>query len=145
MARTVLSTDEDHLFDEFSRLEFLTRDELMRFKKIPLPRFFAFVPLWLLTILLLLTFAVTVPLLRYFGFDSISYPAAGAVLAVVWAVLAAIHQIGKRQAGPARARLPANWRMRAGGMTFVSKGRVAISAGTGTNPKRIRQRQSQPQ
>jgi hypothetical protein len=98
-------TDEDHLFDEFSRLEFQTRDELMRFKKIPLPRVFAFVPLWLLTILLLLTFAVTVPLLRYFGFDSISYPATGAVLAVVWAVLAAIHQLGKRQAGPPAGKI----------------------------------------
>jgi hypothetical protein len=90
-----LPPDEHKLLDEFRRLEAGTRDELNRFKTILLPRVFAFVPMWLLTILLLLAFAVSVPLLH------LAYPAAGAALAVLWAVFFAIHQVGKFQAGPA--------------------------------------------
>ncbi len=90
-----LPLDENRLFEEFRRLEAGTRDELNRFKTILLPNFFKFFPMWLLTILLLLTFAVSVPLLNF------PYPAAGAALAVLWAVFLVIHQLGKRQAGPA--------------------------------------------
>ena len=90
-----LPPDEHKLLDEFRRLEAGTRDELNRFKTILLPRVFAFVPMWLLTILLLLAFAVSVPLLH------LPYPATGATLAVLWAVFFAIHQVGKFQAGPA--------------------------------------------
>ena len=89
-----LPPDEDHLFHDLNRLEFQTRDELDRFKTILLPRVFAFAPMWLLTILLLLAFAVSVPLLRH------SYPVAGAGPVILWAVFFAIHQVGKRQAGP---------------------------------------------
>ena len=90
-----LPPDEHKLLDEFRRLEAGTRDELNRFKTILLPRVFAFVPMWLLTILLLLAFGVSVPLLH------LPYPAAGAALAILWAVFFAIHQVGKFQAGPA--------------------------------------------
>jgi len=62
------------LFDEFHRLELQTRDELNRFKKIPLPRFFKYLPMWLLTILLLgfvvLAFGLSLPVLPHPRFNS---------------------------------------------------------------------------
>jgi DNA segregation ATPase FtsK/SpoIIIE-like protein len=91
----VLPRDEEHLFDELNRLEFQTRDELNHFKTILLPRVFAFVPMWLLTIVLLLAFAISVPLLH------LSYLAPSATLVVLWTALAAIHQLGERKARPA--------------------------------------------
>ncbi len=94
-----LPPNEDHLFDDLNRLEFQTREELDRFKTILLPRVFAFVPMWLLTILLLLVFSVSVPLLHF------PYPAAGVTLVVFWAVFLVIHQLGRRQAGPAARRI----------------------------------------
>ena len=48
-----LPPDENKLFDEFRRLEAGTRDELNRFKTILLPRVFKYLPMWLLSILLL--------------------------------------------------------------------------------------------
>jgi hypothetical protein len=46
---------------------------LNRFKKIPLPRIFKYLPMWLLTILLLLAFAASVPLLHHRGLNASSY------------------------------------------------------------------------
>jgi hypothetical protein len=103
-----LPPDENQLFDEFNRLEFQTRDELNRFKKIPLPRFFKYLPMWLLTILLLLIFGVSVPLLHHLGLNAISYWVTGAVLVFLWAVALMIHQHGKHQAGPAASAIAGN-------------------------------------
>jgi hypothetical protein len=94
-----LPPNENHLFDDLNRLEFQTREQLDRFKSLSLPRVFAFVPMWLATILLLLAFGVSIPLLHF------PYPAAGAALAVLWAIFFVIHQLGKRQAGPAANRI----------------------------------------
>ena len=100
--------DENQLFDEFHRLEFQTRDDLNRFKKIPLPRFFKYLPMWLLTILLLLAFGASVPLLHHLGLNAISYWVTGAALVLVWVVVLVIHQHGKRLAGPAASTIAAN-------------------------------------
>jgi DNA segregation ATPase FtsK/SpoIIIE-like protein len=88
-----LPPNDDHLFDDLNRLESQTRDELDRFQTILLPKIFKFVPMWLLTILLLLAFGISVPLLHP------PYPAAGAALAILWAVFLVIHQIGKHHGG----------------------------------------------
>jgi hypothetical protein len=103
-----LSPDVDQLFDEFHRLEFQTRDELNRFKKIPLPRIFKYLPMWLLTILLLLGFAASVPLLHHRGLNAISYWVTGTALVFLWVIVLMIHQHGKRQAGPAASAIAAN-------------------------------------
>ena len=104
-----LPPDVDQLFDEFHRLEFRTRDELNQFKKIPLPRIFKYLPMWLLTTLLLLGFAASVPLLHHHGLNAISYYwVTGAALVFLWVIALMIHQHGKRQAGPAASALAAN-------------------------------------
>ena len=95
-----LPKDEKLLFEELQRLETKTRDELKRFEKIPLPRLFKFLPMWLLTILLLLAFGVAVPLLHQPGNGSSFYGKAGVALAMIWVVLFVIHQLGKRQGAP---------------------------------------------
>ena len=102
-----LPPDENQLFDEFHRLEFRTRDELNQFKKIPLPRIFKYLPMWLLTILLLLAFGASVPLLGAFTLSLVTYRGPGIALAVVWVILFVIHQLGKR-AGPAASAIADN-------------------------------------
>ena len=104
-----LPPDENQLFDEFHRLESRTRDELNQFKKIPLPRIFKYLPMWLLTILLLLAFGASVPLLHHRGLNAISYCwVTGATLVLLWVIVLMIHQHGKRQAGPAASAIAAN-------------------------------------
>jgi hypothetical protein len=103
-----LPPDVDQLFDEFHRLEFQTRDELNQFKKIPLPRIFKYLPMWLLTILLLLGFAASVPLLHYLGLNAISHWVMGTALVFLWVVVWMIHQHGKRQAGPVASAIAGN-------------------------------------
>ena len=103
-----LPPDEKQRFEEFRRLEAGTRDELNRFKTFPLPRLFGFFPFWLLTILLLLGFAVSVPLLHRLGLNAASYPATGAAELLLWAVLLGVHQVGKRRASPAAHTIAGN-------------------------------------
>ncbi len=98
---TSLPADENRLFEEFQQLETKTRAELDRFEKILLPRLFKFLPMWLLTILLLLAFGVAVPLLHQPGHGSGSCWKTGVALTMVWVVLLVIHQLGKRQSAPA--------------------------------------------
>jgi len=103
-----LPPDEDQLFAEFHRLELRTRDELNQFKKIPLPRIFKYLPIWLLTTLLLLGFAASVPLLHHLGFNAFSYWVTGAAVVFLWVIVLLIHQHGKRQAGPAASAIAGN-------------------------------------
>jgi hypothetical protein len=107
-----LPPDENQLFDEFHRLELQTRDELNRFKKIPLPRFFKYLPMWLLTILLLgfvvLAFGLSLPVLPHPRFNSGPFAVLGAVFVAIWVVLLVIHHLGKRQGAPAASVIAAN-------------------------------------
>ena len=103
-----LPADENLLFEELQRLETKTREELSRFEQIPLPRFFKFLPLWLLLILLLLAFGASVLLFRHLGLNIISYWVTGTVLVFLWVIALMIHQRGKRQAGPAASATAAN-------------------------------------
>ena len=104
-----LPADEDQLLEEFRRLEADIRNELNRFEKILLPRIFKYLPMWLLTILLLLAFGVSVPLLHHRGLNAISYYwVTGAALVFVWVIVLMIHQHGKRLAGPAASAIAAN-------------------------------------
>jgi len=102
-----LPPDENQLFGEFHRLESQTRDDLNRFKKIPLPRIFKYLPMWLLTILLL-GFAASVPLLHHRGLNASSYWMPGATLVFLWVIAWMIHQRGKRQAEPAATVIAGN-------------------------------------
>ncbi len=104
---TNLPPDENQLLDELHRLEAQTRDDLNRFKKIALPRIFKYLPMWLLTILLL-GFAASVPLLHHRGLNASSYWMPGATLVFLWVIAWMIHQRGKRQAEPAASAIAGN-------------------------------------
>jgi DNA segregation ATPase FtsK/SpoIIIE, S-DNA-T family len=83
-----LSADENVLFGEFQRLQKKNGGDLAQFLKFPLPKIFRFVPVWLVTVLLLLVVAAFFVLPR-FGVNVISRLDAGiALLALVilWAV-----------------------------------------------------------
>ena len=107
-----LPADENQLFEELHRLENDTRDELSRFEKIPLPRFFKYLQFWLLTILLLgsavLAFGLSLSARPHPGFNSGLFAVLGAAFVVLWSALLVIHQRGKRQAGPAAGVIAAN-------------------------------------
>jgi hypothetical protein len=103
-----LPIDENQSFEELQRLEIKTREELERFETIPLPRLFKILPLWLLTILLLLAFGIAVPLLHQLGHGSSSYLKTGLALAALWVVLLVIHHLGKRQGAPAAKTIASN-------------------------------------
>ena len=100
-----LPADDGQLFEEFIQLASRTREELDRFGTILLPRIFKFLPLWLLTILLLVGLAASVPLLHKLGVNSVTYAEPGVALGILWAVLLAVHQYGKHQAGPSASAI----------------------------------------
>ena len=104
-----LPADENQLFEELQQLETKTRDELERFEKIPLPRLFKFLPLWLLTILLLGWLLAWRILLhpstgiRFLLMGNRAWPWRS-----LWVVLFVIHQLGKRPAAPAANTIAGN-------------------------------------
>jgi hypothetical protein len=108
-----LPADENQLFDEFHRLESQTRNDLDRFKKIPLPRIFKYLQFWLLTILLLglavLAFGLSFPVHPPDPeFNYGLFAALGTVFVAIWVVLLVIHQLGKRQGAPTASAIAAN-------------------------------------
>jgi S-DNA-T family DNA segregation ATPase FtsK/SpoIIIE len=103
-----LFPDENQLFDELRRLETGTREELNRFEKILLPQIFKYLPLWLLTLVLLLALGAWVLLHHSPGMDFYSCREPAIALAAVWVVLFVIHQLGKRPAAPIARSIAAN-------------------------------------
>lgn len=82
------AADENVLFGEFQRLLKKSEGDLAQFRKFPLPKIFRFIPVWLVTVLLLsVVAAALVP--PHFGVKVISRFAAGIALpalVIVWAV-----------------------------------------------------------
>jgi S-DNA-T family DNA segregation ATPase FtsK/SpoIIIE len=93
-----LSPDANHLLEELQRLHDSLRQDLDRFRSFVWPRVFAYLPVWLLT-LVLLGFAAAVPALRHFGVDVLSWRDGGIALLTLAAV-AAGYFFGKHRAGP---------------------------------------------
>jgi len=113
-----LPAEDNRLFEELQQLETKTRDELNRFGQFLLPRLFKYLPMWLLTILLL-PFPVLLLLANLSQqVFPIAYPpsksnpsfnlALGVVLAALWVALLIIHQLGKRQASPIARTIAGN-------------------------------------
>jgi DNA segregation ATPase FtsK/SpoIIIE-like protein len=101
-----LAPDENKLLDELRRLQNQTRDELERFRKIPLLLVFKFAPVWLLTVLAL-GFAGAVPLLRHYGIDTFSLRDAGIAVGALFIILI-VYQFGKRLAAPSARLIAGN-------------------------------------
>jgi len=83
-----LSADENKLFEEFQRLQKKSGGDIAQFKKFPLPQIFKFLPIWLLTILLLGAGAAAF-VLPHFNVKVISMPESGialGALVIIWAV-----------------------------------------------------------
>jgi hypothetical protein len=93
-----LSPDENKLFEEFQRLLKKSGDDVAQFKKFPLPQIFKFLPIWLLTILLVAAGAAGF-VLPHFNVKAISAPESGialGALVIVWLV----YIFGNRAAAP---------------------------------------------
>ncbi len=112
-----LPQDENQLFAELRRLEAETQDELNRFEKFLWPPVFKFLPMWLLTILLLPVLVIWLLMALTTLFFTIVVPDSaftasgwkiGVVLAAVWVILFVIHQVGKRAAAPAAKTIAGN-------------------------------------
>jgi S-DNA-T family DNA segregation ATPase FtsK/SpoIIIE len=92
------SRNENQLFEELERLESKTRADLDRFQKLLAPRIFKYLPVWLVS-LLLLGIAAAVPVLQRFGIHSIPSPAAVASLVALLCVWI-FHWFGMRAVTP---------------------------------------------
>jgi ABC-type multidrug transport system fused ATPase/permease subunit len=93
-----LSPDEYQLLEELRRLPDPIREKLGSFKKILLPRIFRFFPIGLLFVVLLLVFIASS--FNYPGLNFVPNKQMGVALGILFVVVLAIHQFGKRQAGP---------------------------------------------
>ncbi len=93
-----LSPDENVLFAELQKLQQKISADLARFGKMPLRKFFQFLPVWLLAGILLAVAAAD-PILAHFGKNLISHAEAGAALAALVLVVV-IYFVGGRAATP---------------------------------------------
>jgi hypothetical protein len=97
------TADEYTLFVGLQKLQEKIGGELGRFKKLPLPLIFKFIPVWLLAVALL-GVAATDPIGAHFGKHWVSQMAAGAALAALVAVVL-VYFLGGRAAAPAARSL----------------------------------------
>ena len=93
-----LAPDENVLFNELQKIQAKISGDLGRFGNFTLPKFFKFVPFWLLAIVLLGVVAAD-PVLVHFGRNVISHLEAGIALTVLLAVVI-IYFLGGRSAAP---------------------------------------------
>gem|GEM_PF-137796 len=88
----------NELLDECQRVCEKVDTDLARFKKSPLPQLFRFIPMWLVS-LLLLGVAVADPVLQHFGSHALTHQ--HAVMALVGlAIVLVVYMIGLRVAAP---------------------------------------------
>jgi S-DNA-T family DNA segregation ATPase FtsK/SpoIIIE len=96
-----LSLDQNQLLDEFQRLVSRTREDLARFRKNLLPWIFRFLPISLVTLLLMGAIAA-VPVFQYYGRNTVSWPETGPAVLVLVGILI-LYFLGHRAVGPAAA------------------------------------------
>jgi hypothetical protein len=93
-----LSRNENQLFEELGRLESKTRADLSRFQKLLIPKILKYLPVWLVS-LLLLGLAAAVPVLQRFGVQAIpSWAAIASLVAVVCVWI--FYLVGMRAVAP---------------------------------------------
>ncbi|MGA2863499.1 MAG: FtsK/SpoIIIE domain-containing protein [Verrucomicrobiota bacterium] len=95
-AQADLSADENALLEELRQLLAKAGGELKQFRHHLVLRLFRYWPLWLL---LALCEVPLVPLLRHFGHDSFSYPAAAGAAAATFALIFTVRHTAGRRAG----------------------------------------------
>ena len=100
-----LSGEHLKLHEEMERLRQKTETNLQRFRKQPIPAIFRWLPPWLLLLILLAGFAVSVPALRYFGITSLSYRETGLITGGIFVFLFALHWYGRTSAKAAAATI----------------------------------------
>jgi len=91
--------DEQQSLAQLEKLPAVIRTGLDEFKKFPLPRFFRFFPIWLLTALMALALGIFYFASPHPGFDLHSLAVPAAVCAALWLVALATHFCGRFQAG----------------------------------------------
>ncbi len=93
-----VSPDENVLFAELQKLHGKISGDLARFEKAPLPKIFKFLPIWLVSVLLL-GVALADPVLAHFGKNLVSHLEAGLALAAFFLVVV-IYFFGGRAVAP---------------------------------------------
>ena len=93
-----LKPDHNGLFGELQKLQTKTTDNLKRFGKFPLPVVFKFLPIWLVSVLLLGGSAAN-PVLEHFQRHDVTRLQSGVALAAFF-IVAVIYFIGGRAAAP---------------------------------------------
>ncbi len=131
-----LSSDENKLFEEFLRLQKKSGDDIGQFNKMLLPKIFRFLPVWLVTLLLLASVAVLV--MAHFAVNMIvPAPGAGGVAAVML-VLLAIYFWGTGGAAPLAKTIAGDLaKARRVLDAAAEKAESALPAGAGTISRRI--------
>jgi DNA segregation ATPase FtsK/SpoIIIE-like protein len=97
-AETNFPGDGNELLDDFQRLRAKLNADLARFKKAVLPQIFRFIPIWLVS-LILLAIAVADPVTQHFGHHVITHQYAMIAL-IALALVLAVYVIGLRVADP---------------------------------------------
>ncbi len=103
----ILGDDGNASLDEVERISARLGDDVKRFKKFPLPQLFRFVPIWLVTVLLL-GVAVADPVLQHFGHPFITNVHAGIALAGL-AIALAVYFLGMTPAAPLAKTIAADF------------------------------------
>jgi len=95
-AQADVSRDEYQILTELRELLTKTAGDLNRFRKLLLPAFFKYTPVW---VVLVLCQIGAVPALQYLKIGSFTYPMAIASTAGCFVLGLVLHQLGKRRAG----------------------------------------------
>ena len=118
--------DAPRLVEALAGLEVKIREELDRFGQARLPRWFGYLSIWLLLLLLAIAGAGLIPVLHRFGVNTVTYRDAGLILAAPLGLLCAVYGYGYRQAKPAALRIAAGLaaarRHREAGATMAEAG-----------------------